>query len=77
MKDDNEIDDPGHIALFEDVSELLADVKSGEFHDYLNVKYDMPKTELVRRLNIIRDNIINGLYDNRKRREKHGACRAI
>jgi hypothetical protein len=64
MKDNNAIDDKGHIALFEDVSELLEDVKSGEFHDYLNTKYVTPKIELVRRIDFIRKRLIGGEYNN-------------
>jgi hypothetical protein len=58
-------DDGGHIALFEDISELLEEVKEYQFHDFGNSRYPAPKMALVEKLEEIRNNVIQGLYDNR------------
>lgn len=57
-------EDKGHIALFEDVSELLEEVKEYQFHDFANSRYAAPKITLAGKLETLRENVINGEYDN-------------
>jgi len=56
--------DVGHNALIEDIRDLLIEAEKGEFHDFINDKYPAPKNALAGRLQAIRENVINGKYDN-------------
>lgn len=56
--------DQPHLDLVADLALLLKEASDGEFHDFANEKYAAPKMELERKLSIIRDNVINGKYDN-------------
>lgn len=48
----------------EDLVELLNEVDAGYFNDFDNKdKYATPKMELAKKLNDLRENIINGKYD--------------
>lgn len=60
----NSINDQGHLNLLTDIKELLFEAESGEFHDFANQKYAMPKVELSNRLHQIRMNVVEGKYDN-------------
>lgn len=54
----------GHDALMLDLSILLKEASDFEFHDYKNEKYPAPKVALGNRLMEIRQNMIDGKYDN-------------
>lgn len=66
------ITDEGHLNLLKDIKELLYEAESGEFHDFANEKYAMPKVELSNRLHQIRMNVIEGKYDNAPQDENTG-----
>ncbi len=54
----------GHDALMLDLSILLKEANDYSFHDYKNEKYPAPKVALGERLMEIRQNMIDGKYDN-------------
>lgn len=56
--------DDGHVKLMNDLDALVLDAAKGEFHDFANQKYAMPKVELSNRLHQIRMNVVEGKYDN-------------
>jgi hypothetical protein len=56
--------DKGHAKLVLDVSILLKQVESFEFHDFKNDKFPEPKMALAEILQYMKDNCINGKYDN-------------
>lgn len=58
------IKDQGHLNLINDLDALVLEAIRGEFHDFANQKYAMPKVELSNRLHQIRMNVIEGKYDN-------------
>lgn len=50
------------------IEQIIAEAKAGEFHDFKNEKYDMPKVELVRllreaKLDKLAKRVINGDFD--------------
>jgi hypothetical protein len=57
-------EDKGHIALFEDISELLEEVKEYQFHDFAKSRYAAPKMKLAEKLDALRQKAIDGEYDN-------------
>ena len=57
-------DDKGHLALLEDIGELYEEVKSYQFHDFVNNKHNFPKMELYKKIVNIADKIQKGEYDN-------------
>lgn len=57
-------EDKGHNELIKDVRSLLNDTESFQFHDFLNEKFAAPKSVLAKILHQMRDNAINGKYDN-------------
>lgn len=56
--------DKGQENLVKDLNEILADAKSGQFGDFTNDLYPAPKLELAAQLLKLRDNVIQGKYDN-------------
>lgn len=56
--------DAGHAALLNDLVGLLKEAQSTEFHDMLNTTYASPKVMLAAKLEELRQNVINGKYDN-------------
>lgn len=56
--------DKGHKYLIEDIAILLRDAENFEFHDFKNNTYPAPKMALVNRFHELRDNTMNGKYDN-------------
>jgi len=50
--------------LVEDLEKLLSEAKAGEFGDFTNEKYPAPKMALAEQLLQLRQNIINGRYDD-------------
>jgi hypothetical protein len=60
----NNAQDKGHIALMEDVKDLLNEAVAFEYHDFLNEKYPAPKVELVTKLRKMVDRAMAGDYDN-------------
>ncbi len=56
--------DKGHKGLLDDITELYNEVEAYEFHDFKNEKYPAPKISLAQKLHQIRENVINGKYDN-------------
>lgn len=53
-----------HDLLVAHLKSILQEAEAKEFHDFQNKKYPAPKMELASQLNRIRENVINGLYDN-------------
>ena len=53
----------GQWILANDLKELLAEVEKGEFGDFSNDKYAAPKMELVKKLEELKQNTLNGKYD--------------
>lgn len=58
-------DDDGHKNLVLDVVMLFKEIVDFEFHDYKNKNYAAPKVVLAARFEDLRDNVIEGKYDNR------------
>lgn len=54
----------GHEALIIDLSNLIREAVEFEFHDFKNSSYVTPKIELAQKLHELRQNVINGKYDN-------------
>lgn len=53
-----------HEQLINDLQVLLDQGKAFEFHDFKNNKYSSPKTELIKKLAEISENVVSGKYDN-------------
>lgn len=58
------IEDKGHIALKNDIHQLLSEVIEGDYHDFASDAHATPKMALVSRLEEIKSDCINGKYDN-------------
>lgn len=58
------LDDKGHLALVADVKDLLARVLQGKYHDFHANGADLPKNQLAHDLDAIKNNMMQGLYDN-------------
>lgn len=56
--------DKGHEELIRDIEYLLDEAKAFTFHDFKNEVYAFPKKTLVERLEMIKENVISGKYDN-------------
>lgn len=56
--------DQGHESLITDLEVLLDEAEDYEFHDFKNRNYAAPKVTLAEKLHQLRENIINGKYDN-------------
>lgn len=56
--------DHGHVTLINDLMLLMEEVRKSEFHDFRNTKYPAPKIELASKFQMLRENVINGKYDN-------------
>ena len=56
--------DKGHEDLVSHLELLLIEAKEFEFHDFKNNEYPAPKIELVSRLELLKKNAIDGVYDN-------------
>ncbi len=56
--------DKGHYELIKDLKALLAMAENYEFHDFKNENYATPKVQLGNFLHELRQNVINGKYDN-------------
>lgn len=63
-KQSKELLDKGHNNLVQDLKELLAEAEDYQFHDFKNSEHAAPKIALVGRLDAIKDNVIEGRYDN-------------
>lgn len=57
-------EDKGHEALVKDISELLHDVVTFQYHDYKNTDHATPKMALVGVLDRLMTNAKKGKYDN-------------
>jgi len=56
--------DCGHMNLLSDLETILRNAKNKEYHDFSNSRFATPKMALAEHLNEIRENVINGKYDN-------------
>lgn len=56
--------DKGHIKLVFALENLLKEAKDFHFHDFKNTTYATPKVMLVKRLEEIREKVIQGDFDN-------------
>jgi len=54
----------GQAILVADLKELLLDAEAGQFGDFTNDKYPAPKLELMAQLQTLRDNVMQGKYDD-------------
>jgi len=63
-------EDLGHVALLDDIHDLLFEARKFQFHDFKNSKYSAPKVELRRKLLELSDNVVQGKYDNTFTQEK-------
>jgi hypothetical protein len=57
-------EDAGHHALVADITELLRKASELEYHDMLSEANPAPKMALADELSAMRQNVINGKYDN-------------
>jgi hypothetical protein len=64
IRDANGKDDKGHTELINDLSNLLSEVITYEFHDFKNTKYATPKFELYNKLNNLISRLKKGDYDS-------------
>lgn len=55
--------EPGQKVLYDDLMELLDEVKAGEFGDFTNNKYPAPKVTLRVKLMELSNNVVEGRYD--------------
>lgn len=55
--------EPGQVSLIEDLENLLVEVRAGEFGDFTNEKYPLPKVELRKKFLEMADRVANGEYD--------------
>ena len=53
----------GEKFLIQQLEELLAEAKAGEFGDFTNEKYAAPKVELRNKLLEMAENVVRGAYD--------------
>lgn len=53
----------GEQFLVQQLEELLAEAKAGEFGDFTNEKYAAPKVELRNKLLAMAENVVKGTYD--------------
>ena len=53
----------GSLVLIEELKSLLLEAEAGEFDDFANEKYSMPKVALVEKLTEIIDKTKKGKYD--------------
>ena len=58
------MEDKGHVALVQDVTDLRNEVMTFQFHDFKNEHYPAPKIELRNRLIAMADAVVDGKYDN-------------
>ena len=63
-EDRDALEAAGHIALFEDATQLAEDVKAYDFHDFCSLKNEPPKIELIKRLDEMKERVLAGAYDN-------------
>lgn len=54
---------PGQALLEKDVTELLTEIRAGEFDDFDNMKYALPKVALRNKLIQLARNVEGGRYD--------------
>ena len=54
----------GHKNLIADLESLLGEARAGEFGDFTNNKYLAPKMALAEKLHGLRQNVIDGRYDD-------------
>ena len=64
------LDDEGHLNLIRDIQALLYEAEAGEFHDFANEKYALPKVELSNKLHDMRMGVIEGRYDNSPKKDE-------
>ena len=53
----------GQDKLIRDFKDLLAEAEAGEFGDFTNNKYAIPKMALAQKFHELRQKVINGVYD--------------
>lgn len=56
--------DQGHDQLLDDLTILLAMAKDYRFHDFKNIQYPDPKTQLIIALEALIIKVKSGRYDN-------------
>ena len=56
----------GHQNLINDLTNFLKEAQAGEFGDFTNEKYPVPKMALSENLLELRQNVIDGRYDDQK-----------
>lgn len=54
-----------HTKLITDLEALAAEARAGNFHDFQSQEYAAPKMVLANRLRVMRNDVINGKYDNK------------
>ncbi len=68
LKDSEEkaeaLDDKGHKALVSDFEFLLQEARFGKFHDFHRLGFDAPKVTLVKKLELMKQRVMDGIYDN-------------
>lgn len=56
--------DPAHYKLIADLEGLVTEAKAGNFHDTESKEYLAPKMALSNKLRIMRNDVLNGKYNN-------------
>lgn len=64
LQNEPDNDNPGHLALLDDMGDLAKEVIDHEFHDFKNKKYALPKVALIEKLQKLIENAKEGKYDN-------------
>lgn len=57
-------EDKNHVKLITDLEKLLEQAKSFDFHDFKSTYYPAPKMALSNKLRVMRNDTLNGKYDN-------------
>ena len=55
--------EPGQKVLLDDMQNIMSEIERGEFGDFTNSTYSVPKMALVNKLHEVINNVINGKYD--------------
>lgn len=59
------MNDKAHLQLIADLQGLVDEAKKGNFHDFDSKEYPAPKMVLSNKLRVMRNEVLNGKYDNK------------
>lgn len=62
--------DPAHILLVETLQKLVTEAEAGNFHDFESKEYPAPKMVLANKFRMLRNDTLNGKFDNKTHGEE-------